>query len=126
MKQKGRAWMVNRARPDFLCLPLFHLSFLYRGGAGGGVAGRGGAILLGNGGGHTPGSRGVVVYANTATSCHSEEEAGQLHGDAEEQKQAASQRRAGRLHGDSPAQLDPETNCLSWPTFMNESFIKVE
>lgn len=75
-----------------------HLSLLSRGGAGGGVAGRGGAILLGNRGGHAPGSRGVVVYADTATSCHSEEEAGQVHRDAEEQEQTANQRRAGNLH----------------------------
>lgn len=128
MKQRGRAWMVNWQQIDvlFLSLSSSHLSLFYRSGAGGGMAYRGGAVLLSNRGGHTPGSRGVAVYADTATSCHSEEEAGQLQWDAEEQKQTANQRCAGYLHWDNPAHLDTKTGCLLYHIFMSKLFIKSE
>lgn len=66
------------------------------------MADGGGVVLPGDRhllrGGHAPGGRGAAVYVDTATSLHSEEEAGQLQQDAEDQKPAANQRRAGHLH----------------------------
>lgn len=42
--------------------------------------------------------RGAAVHVDTATSCHSEEEVGQLQRDAEDEEQAAYQRCPGHLH----------------------------
>lgn len=60
------------------------------------MADGGGVILPGDGlvrGGDAATGRGAAVHVDTATGCDSEEEAGQLQRDPEDEEQAANQRR---------------------------------
>lgn len=108
-----RKSMDGNLRADRPPLSVFppHLSLSSRGGAGGGVACGGGAVLLSNRRGHAPGNRGAAVDADAPANRHREEEAARLQRDPEEQKQTANQRRAGHLHGRGPAHLDTKTGC---------------
>lgn len=92
-----------RTESNIIFLTEFYPSLLTcRGGAGGGVAGGGRAILPGDRilirGGHAPCSRGTAVYIDKAASHHGEEQGRQLQPNSEDKKPAANPRCARHLH----------------------------